>query len=214
MRPKNTGKRVNMAPPSLTRGEFIGKIIPDTKKASNLLFWGVLLVLFGLFWMFQGNAEWGSSGIFAVGLALTYISGGVALLYIRKIQLERQDIESSPASKKFVAEEYITIALIMALISGVGTILISLAGFQGVDVWNLADAAIVFGLAFGMYKKSRVCAVFLLLYYLYNRYLLWIDFQDIKLFINITVILFSAGYILGLIGTFRYHRCLKMNKNS
>lgn len=197
----------------LTREEFIKKIIPNTKKRSNLLFWGIILVVTGLFWLFEGNEQWWDSRILSAGIALTYFLGGVALLYIRRTQLARQDIESDHASKTSVSEEYIMIALIMALISGVGTLIVSLVGFQGVDARSLADAAIVFGLAFGLYKKSRACAVVLLLYFLCNRYMLWINSHDINLILNITVILFTAGYVLGLIGTFRYHRCLKTNRN-
>jgi hypothetical protein len=62
------------------------------------------------------------------------------------------------------AEKAIKNAWIAGIISGVITLL-AIFFLAGIDLFNLIDVALIFGLAFGIYKKSRAAAVIMLIYF-------------------------------------------------
>lgn len=105
-------------------------------------------------------------------------------------------------------EKRIARAWIAACISaGLAVIfgLLALAGYQilpGVDAWNLPDAAILGGLAFGVAKRSRVCAVLLVTYGVLNAVYVTLEGE----FSPILSFVFIYFYIRGAIEIFRYHR--------
>jgi hypothetical protein len=90
------------------------------------------------------------------------------------------------------------LALIYGLLSLVGVI--SAPGF---DAWALSDAAILGGLAYGVWRRSRVCAVLLVIYGIMNEVALAFDehagFSVLRL-------VFLYFYIRGAIQIFRDHR--------
>jgi hypothetical protein len=75
----------------------------------------------------------------------------------------------------------------------------------GFNLWNLLDVALLLGFAFGIYKKSRTCAVLLLVYFLGSKIMMIVEHG-----------LGGAGGILGMVflimfwkgvsGTFEYHQ--------
>ncbi len=68
------------------------------------------------------------------------------------------------------ALKYIKTAWVLAIVSSLLTLLvviISVLGnnnFLGLSLYSLLDVVFVLGLAFGVYKKSRVCAVMLFIF--------------------------------------------------
>ena len=71
-------------------------------------------------------------------------------------------------------------ACIAGTISGVLTLLVTLISASGVDIpgldfdlWNLFDVLLIFGLTFGIYKKNRVCAVLMFVYFVGSKVLMW-----------------------------------------
>ena len=75
------------------------------------------------------------------------------------------------------AERHIRNAWIVGIISAVATLVFSAIGAYsqtvrfryGLDTWSLIDVAIIAGLTFGIYKKSRFCALSLLIYYVLGK---------------------------------------------
>jgi hypothetical protein len=105
-------------------------------------------------------------------------------------------------------------AWVVGIVSGCMTLvatLIAMYGMSllGLNAWNLLDAALIFGLAFGIYKKSRSCAVLMLIYFVASKIIIIADTGKFSsAFFSIIFIYF---YVQGVIGTFTYHKRLKQN---
>lgn len=81
------------------------------------------------------------------------------------------------------------------------------AELPGIDAWMLVDVALIFGLTFGIYRKSRTCAVIMLVYYLVSKILIMIETgKPGGLFMSV---LFAYFFWQGVSGTFAYHRFLR-----
>ena len=85
-------------------------------------------------------------------------------------------------------------------------VLFSIAGVQilGFSAWEFFDVAFVFALAFGIYKKSRTCAIVMLLYFAVSKVLI-ISENGLKGGIVLSLVFFYY-YCYGIAGTFAYHR--------
>ena len=90
------------------------------------------------------------------------------------------------------------LALIYGLLSLVGVI--SAPGF---DAWILIDASILGGLAYGVWRRSRVCAVLLVVYGIVNEVALALDENARFSFLRLVFLYF---YVRGAIQIFRDHR--------
>jgi len=91
--------------------------------------------------------------------------------------------------------------------SGVITLLVVIAamsGFQFMDfsVWNLLDVGLIFLLSFGVYKKSRTAALFLLIYFIGSKILIFSEGG--KLAGLGGAIIFGWFFLQGVRGTFAY----------
>lgn len=101
---------------------------------------------------------------------------------------------------------------IAALVSGGITLVITLIAMSGTPVlgfsaWELIDVALIFGLAFGIYKKSRACAVIMLIYFIIAKVILIFATG------NVTGIPLAIAFLYcfwqGVDGTFAYHKLKK-----
>ena len=103
---------------------------------------------------------------------------------------------------------------IAALAAGASALLtlvmIGLATRQGgpfagyLDAWSLLDVALLAGLGVGVYRKSRVSAVLLLVYYLVSQVTMRIQLNNTS---GLAVAaLFVLLYVQGVRGAFAYHR--------
>ena len=100
-------------------------------------------------------------------------------------------------------------AVIVGCISTVVTlaaVLISLTGvnFFGFSAWQFLDVALLAGLTFGIYKKSRTCAVIMLVYFIISKLLL-IRMTGVGGGTVLSLV-FLYYYAQGIAGTFQYHR--------
>lgn len=98
--------------------------------------------------------------------------------------------------------------LIIAAIQAV-LVALALAGAQqlGVDAWVSIDVAIGLALVYGVHRKSRVCAVLLLSYFLLGRILLMIQSGMPGGLVVTAVVAYYYGR--GVLGTFEYHRFVR-----
>jgi hypothetical protein len=85
-------------------------------------------------------------------------------------------------------------------------VLIALAGksFLGIDAWGLIDVVVMAGLSYGVFRRSRTCALFLLGFFLLNKLLMWSEAETASGVPMALVVLWFFGQ--GIIGTFQYHR--------
>ncbi|MBO9717596.1 MAG: hypothetical protein J7507_12495 [Pseudoxanthomonas sp.] len=100
-------------------------------------------------------------------------------------------------------------AWVAAVVSGCITLVVTLIAMSGTDIlgfsaWELIDVALIFGLAFGIYKKSRTCAVVMFVYFIISKILITIQAghaTGIPL-----ALVFGYCFWQGIAGTFAYHR--------
>lgn len=112
-------------------------------------------------------------------------------------------------------EKKINHARIAAMVSGTLTLTGSLS-----IIWNqtrsqlsllnimaLVDAIFIFGMAYGIYKKSRICAVLMFEYFLLSK----IFSASVSPHINpaslMIGMIFLYFFFRGITGTFDYHKC-------
>ncbi|WP_386067081.1 hypothetical protein ACFJIW_21680 [Tahibacter sp. UC22_41] len=98
----------------------------------------------------------------------------------------------------------LTLVVVLVAMSG--------ADLPGIDAWMLPDVALIFGLTFGIYRKSRTCAVIMLVYYLASKILIMVETgKPGGLFMSA---LFAYFFWQGVSGTFAYHRFLREASSS
>ncbi|MCO5188370.1 MAG: hypothetical protein M9918_09290 [Anaerolineae bacterium] len=108
-----------------------------------------------------------------------------------------------------VAEKRIRDAWVMGIAAGIISILLTMiyatgASFAHVDPWAWIEIVVIFVLSFGIYRKSRLSAILLLLFYVGSRVIFWIDEQTL---IGIPMALvFGYFFLQGVRGTIDIHR--------
>ena len=111
------------------------------------------------------------------------------------------------------ANRFILVASITAVIGGILTTAMSFLGTFRFNVFNLIDAAILFGLAFGVYRKSRTCAIILLVYHLGTRFDMYQRTGNLSAAFGLVAIGVTAIYFLAILGTFAFH-AIRMEQSS
>jgi hypothetical protein len=104
-----------------------------------------------------------------------------------------------------MAERMVACGWIAAAFVGLVTLIFSLTGGRGFTRLNLIDAALMFGLAYGIYRHSRTCSVLVLIYYLVNRVLVYTYAPFVPPAIAVGDLLLATLFVFGVIGTFVHH---------
>jgi len=99
-------------------------------------------------------------------------------------------------------------AWIAAIISGSITLIFTVIALMGNSIagitgMNFVDVLLIFGLAYGIYRKSRACAVIMLVYFVASKILQMS--QSGAPSGLVLAIIFTLCYVQGVIGTFKYH---------
>jgi serine/threonine-protein kinase len=110
------------------------------------------------------------------------------------------------------AEKAIKGAWVAAVISGSITLLVAVLSLVGVRLfnftaWVLIDVALIFGLAYGIYRKNRACAVIMFVYFIISKIYMFIiggGVAGLPL-----AIVFAYFFFQGIRGTFAYHSLKK-----
>jgi hypothetical protein len=100
-------------------------------------------------------------------------------------------------------------AWVAAVISGSITLIFTLVAMAGTSIMglgaaNLVDVVFIYGLAFGIYRKSRTCAVVMLVYFVGSK-ILQMEQTGAPSGIFLAVI-FAYYFAMGIAGTFQYHK--------
>jgi hypothetical protein len=120
--------------------------------------------------------------------------------------------QSAPRVPDDVAKD-IRNGWIAACISGVLTLAITIVATSGTkiysfDAWSFLDVALIFGLAFGIYKKSRTAATIMLVYFIISKILLFAEAG--KPTGLIMAIIFGYYYTKAMIATYKWHSIRKL----
>ncbi|MBI3715915.1 MAG: hypothetical protein HY255_07985 [Betaproteobacteria bacterium] len=103
-------------------------------------------------------------------------------------------------------------AWIVGVISGTFTLVFSLLSIVGVQVMQfsaaeLVDAVLAYGLAYGIYRKSRTCAILLTAYFIIGRIVLYVESGVISG--GLMGVIFLYFLARGIEGTFQYHKLMR-----
>ena len=104
-----------------------------------------------------------------------------------------------------VAKNFVVIAYVAAVACGSLTLIAVFTGLYGLNNWNLLDVALWYGLAYGVYRRSRTCAIIVFAYHLVNRVDMWNRTHEISTALGISAIALIVIFFLGILGTFAYH---------
>jgi serine/threonine-protein kinase len=127
------------------------------------------------------------------------------------VMLESDEPTVSDAVLKKIRNAWIA-GLISTVVTLVFTLL-AVAGkkIAGVTPWQFVDVAILIGLTFGIYRKSRTCATVMLVYFVISKIMLFAEGQRGGL---VMAFVFFYFYAQGIQGTFAYHRHAKAAADS
>jgi len=103
-------------------------------------------------------------------------------------------------------------AWVAAVISGSLTLVITVISIYGTSIagmgaWNLIDVVLIFGLAVGIYRNSRVCATAMFVYFVISKIIGWVDAG--KPTGLILAVIFIYYFFKGMVATFDYHKAMK-----
>ena len=90
------------------------------------------------------------------------------------------------------------ITVVFTVISMLGSRILDL------DAYAFIDVAIMLGLSYGVYRKSRVCALLMFAFFTLNKLIMWTNAGTPTGLPLSLVFFFMFGQ--GVVGTFQYHR--------
>lgn len=114
------------------------------------------------------------------------------------------------------AVKRIKIGWISGLISGSLTLLFTLLATEGMyyleghedmNILYLLDVFLIFGLSFGMWRKSRACATIMFIYFVISK--IWFYAENGIGSESVFGIFYCYLYFLAVLGTFSYHKLAK-----
>ncbi len=103
------------------------------------------------------------------------------------------------------AQRRIRNAVRVGVVSGALTILFALFRIAGMNAWASIDAFVILGLTFGVYKRSRACAVALFVVWIVEKVVQW-SIEPASLVGLPVAVLFGYFFYHGITGTNDYHR--------
>jgi hypothetical protein len=117
-----------------------------------------------------------------------------------------------PAAEAFHEPEdlarHIRHGVVAACVSGGLTLAVTLAAMSGltipdIDAWMLGDVALIFGLAYGIWRRSRAAATAMLIYFVASKLIQFVESgQPSGLLISV---LFIYLYARAMLATFKLH---------
>jgi len=112
----------------------------------------------------------------------------------------------------------IQVGWIAAIVTGVMTMVLMLVALETgllrdkYDVWNGIDVALIFVLAYGIYRKSRLASTLMFIYFVSSKVLETLgNGQPSGI---ILTIIFIYLYYQAMIATYQYHKLIKSSMTS
>ena len=117
----------------------------------------------------------------------------------RKLLEAKEDVKRAMSASAIVAG----LDLLLAILSLFGVKIL------GADLWILLDVVVVGGLAYGIYRFSRTCAVLMCVYYLLLCILFW---RTMGLGAVVVRAVFLYFFCRGAQATFEYHKLTRQRR--
>jgi hypothetical protein len=122
-----------------------------------------------------------------------------ANLEVREYELEPPDQIANKIKGAWIAGiATTTLSLGLVLFSVFGT------PVMGMNAWGFFDVALLAGLTYGVFRRSRTCAILLFAFFLLNKILMFMQSGSLAgTPLAVLVLLFFGR---GIVGTFQFHR--------
>jgi serine/threonine-protein kinase len=93
-----------------------------------------------------------------------------------------------------------------------GIVLIAVFGtpLMGMNAWSFVDVGLLAGLTYGIFRRSRTCAILLFAFFLLNKVLMFM--QSGSLAGTPLALVFLVFFGRGIVGTFQFHRWKSENE--
>jgi hypothetical protein len=119
------------------------------------------------------------------------------------------------------AEKKIRTAWILGIISTVITLLATIAAMAspdiaaqiGFSIWNILDVLLLGGLTFGIFKKNRICAIVMFVYFIISKIIQFSAGIPNPVGIAFAA-LFAYGYFEGIRGTSDYQNIMRSRQEN
>jgi len=128
-----------------------------------------------------------------------------ASLEVREYELEPPESISNKIKGAWIAG-------IATSVLSLGLVLFSIFGtpLMGMNAWGLLDVVLLAGLTYGVFRRSRTCAILLFAFFLLNKILMFMQSGTLAgAPLSLLVLLFFGR---GIVGTFQYHRWKSENE--
>ncbi len=116
-------------------------------------------------------------------------------------------IEIPEAVRKQIKSAWVAGCVSGVLTLGVTLVAISGTAILGLDAWSLFDVPLIFGLSYGIYRRSRACAVLMLLYFIASKITFIVQTGQANGILMAFV--FAYFYWQGVVGTYAYRKLLE-----
>ncbi|MFS0556139.1 hypothetical protein [Brevibacillus sp. 179-C9.3 HS] len=136
-----------------------------------------------------------------------------------EMQKWKAAVSADAPDKTVKMSNQIKIACMGGIISSIITvigIIISMSSntdLFGINLWSLIDIALILGLTFGVYKKSRVCAILLFGLFLFSKFTLIVDNPEMIRTGWMSILIFGYAFWQGIAGTFAFHQHKRLQLN-
>lgn len=114
------------------------------------------------------------------------------------------DVQSAEKASRAGYWAAVFVASVTALVASVALYLHR--SVLGIDGFGFVDAVIFAGIAFGIYRMSRVVAVLGLIFYLVERLYAIANASNASASANVMTVILTLQFVHGIRGTFAYHQ--------
>lgn len=162
-------------------------------------------------YLLKTQSHKGKEGLLSILLKL---GQKVPVVDHKVIETMKHEVAKKAEKNLELAQKQIKNAWIAGVISGMMTVVLAVAAmaghsFLGFKSFYIIEALIAFGLSYGVYRKSRVCAIIMMSYYVAGKALMFMSTKDYS--IIFTSLPFAFFFSMGVQGTSAYHEIAKTN---
>lgn len=134
--------------------------------------------------------------------------GAVVTFDVPALPAGTRAIPAEPQQSTERADKLVGLAIAAGVFATGSTTLASLAGWHGITCWGLIDAGLLGALTYGVYRRSRVCAVLLLVLWIVEKGIMFLEPQvpAQRWAAVMGLFLFGGAFLMGIWGTFLHHK--------
>ena len=96
-------------------------------------------------------------------------------------------------------------ALVVAAMAAAATAAAAVSRSAGLTLWSLIDVPIICGIAYGVYRRSRIASGAMLIYHIWNRVFFFEQTGDLAGAFGLFPIVYAFVYLTAFLAAFSHH---------